>query len=159
MECVMKYSSRFLILLCGVLLVAGCSGRMVSLWETEYPHPIQDTISKEQVRESIFEGASNAGWVAKDQGNSTILATYQIRIHTVHVNIYYSDEYYFYRIKYESSIAMKMRCSKKDKGYIVSGNKYCPGSRLPYSINANYKIWIDSLIAAIESSLATKQQN
>ena len=146
---------RIVLVICGVLIIAGCSGRMVELSETDYLHFIDGTINKEQVRDSILEGAKYAGWEAKDQGNSTILAIYQIRIHTVHVNIYYSDQ--LYRTSYKTSIAMKMNCSAGEKGkgkYIVSGIENCPGDRPPHYINANYKTWIDSLVAAIEISLA-----
>jgi len=152
----MRYPCRLLIILFGVLLIAGCSGGMVALHDVNEYRQIDKPLSKDQVKDSIIEGATNAGWKVEDL-EFYIRATYQIRIHTVQVIIRYNDSYF--RPEYESSIAMKMRCSKKDKSYIVSGNKDCPGSRLPYSINANYKIWIDSLIAAIESSLATKQQN
>ena len=148
---------RILLTLCGILIIAGCSGSMVSLWETELNHPVQDTNSREQVRESILEGAKNAGWETADLSDTTILATYQIKIHTVHVSIYYSEKYY--RPKYKSSIAMKMYCTEWEKNkrkYLVSGIKNCPGDRPPYYINANYKIWIDSLVAAIENSLSTK---
>ena len=150
----MVTSFRLLILIFGVALTTGCSGGLIALHDVSEVYQIDKSLSEDQIKESILEGAANAGWKVEDLGFYTIRATYQIRIHTVHVNIAYSDSYF--RPYYESSIAMKIRCSRKDKGYIVSGKKNCPGYRLPYSINANYKIWIDSLVAAIESSLATK---
>ena len=153
----MGTSIRLLILILGVALTASCSGGLVALHDVNNVRQIDKPLSEDQVKESILEGAANAGWQVEDLGFHTIRATYQIRIHTVHVEIGYSDS--FFRPYYKSSIAMKMRCSKRDKGYIVSGNKNCPGDQLPYSINANYKIWIDSLVASIESSLATKKQN
>lgn len=152
----MRTSFRLFILIFGVALATGCSGGLIALHDANEYRQIDKPLSKDQVKESIIEGATNAGWKVEDL-EFYIRATYQIRIHTVQVRIRYDDSYF--RPEYESSIAMKIRCSKNDKGYIVSGNKNCPGSRQPYSVNANYKIWIDSLVAAIESSLATKQQN
>jgi len=148
---------RIVLAICGVLIIAGCSGRMVELSETENLHFIQGEISKEQVRESILEGAKFAGWETKVEVDSEILASYHIRIHSVYVRIYYTE--LAYRISYETSIAMKMNCSarEKDKGkYIVSGEKICPENLAPHRINANYKTWIDSLVATIEISLSTK---
>ena len=148
---------RILSILCGVLFIAGCSGSMVGLYETNGPHFIGGTLNEEQVRESILEGAKNAGWKAEYHGNTTILATYQIRIHTVQVSIDYSDQVYI--AQYKSSIAMKMYCTDWDRDnrkHIVSGIENCPNARRPVSINANYKIWIDALVAEIQKSLSTK---
>ena len=153
-----RYSLASFVLPILALLLAGCSGQMVSLYETEYSHPVEYDLSKERIREAIFEGSKTAGWVAEDENSSRILATYQIRIHTVNVSIYYSETYY--RTLFRSSIAMKMYCSEREKQnnrHIVSGIRYCPGDRPPTYINANYKLWIDELVAAIDAALATKQ--
>jgi hypothetical protein len=151
---IMGHTLRFLLVLCGVLLIAGCSGSMVALHEVNNNHIIDKSLTKDQVKESILEGAKNAGWVAEVQGSSSILATYQIKIHTVQVNIGYSE--FYYAPYFKSSIAMKMKCASTDKRHIVSGYKSCPGNFPPYAINANYKNWIDQLNAAIQNSLASK---
>lgn len=153
----MKHSSSLMTLLCSVLLVSGCAVKMVSMSETERTRTIPEGASKEKVRQAIIEGVENAGWSARDQGISRILANYQVRIHTVQVSIYYSGQYY--RIQYQSSTAMKMYCSASDKKYrraIVSGSRNCPGDRPPYFIHANYGNWIDGLAASIDRSLETR---
>jgi len=155
---------RILLILSGVLLIAGCaSGRigsmqMIGVYQTNYPHRIQGTIDKEQVRESILEGAKYAGWVVQDQGNDNIFATYDIRAHTVNVNINYREE--AYGITYESSTSMKMACTHDEYysgKYRVSGEKNCPENQPPVFIHENYKIWVDSLVASINRSLETRQ--
>lgn len=154
----MRYLSRKMLLLYAVLFVGGCSGSMISLYETEFTHLVDNQRTGEQVKEAIYEGAIKAGWVPEEQGLSRILATYHVKIHTVKVSIYYSGG--IYRISYVSSIAMKMYCSQRDKDqhkYIVTGYESCPGDRPPHFINANYKTWIDNLTAAIDNSLANIQ--
>jgi len=150
----MWVSIRLRLVFIGAVLITGCSGSMVPLHEVDNNNIIDKSLTKDQVKDSILEGAKNAGWVAEVQGSSSILATYQIRIHTVQVNIGYSE--FYYAPYFKSSIAMKMKCASTDKGHIVSGYKSCPGNSPPYAINANYKIWIDQLNAAIQNSLASK---
>ncbi len=137
------------------LTVAGCGG-VVPLHEVDGTRVFDRELSKEQVKEAIVEGAEKAGWRAKDLGNDKILATYIVRVHTVHVNILYTDSYY--SINYNSSIGMKMFCTRNDKekarNLKVSGRATCPGGRGPLYIHGSYKIWVDSLNNAIHFELA-----
>ena len=153
----MRLSSRLIILVYVVLLVSGCTGGMIKISETEQPHPIPDGISEEKLKASILEGAKNADWVAEDQGFISILATYQIRIHTVRVGIYYSDK--SYRTLFESSDTMKVYCTERDRRnrkHVLSGKAICPSNLVPLYINKNYKVWVDRLVASIDRSLAVK---
>lgn len=145
--------------LSAVLLIAGCASvPMIDVWQTNYPHRIEGTMDKQQIGKSILEGAEYAGWVAHDQGNDSIAASYQVRIHTVNVDIRYTEE--AYRINYKSSTAMKMACTHSDKSnrrYRVSGKSNCPENQPPVAIHAAYKTWVDSLAASINRSLASRQ--
>ena len=148
--------SRLPFILVMALIVAGCGG-VVPLHEVDGTRVFDRELSKEQVKEAIVEGAEKAGWRAKDLGNDKILATYIVRVHTVHVNILYTDS--DYSINYNFSVGMKMFCTKKDKekarNLKVSGRATCPGGRSPLYIHGSYKIWVDSLNNAIQSELAT----
>lgn len=149
--------SMLAIPLCSILLIAGCSGQMVRLSETEHIRPINGVSDLEDVREAVLDGIENAGWVVESEGSGIIQATYRIRTHTVHVNVFFTSR--TYDIRYSSSISMKMYCTEYDKQSLyfqVSGNEFCPGNSPPKYLNANYKIWVDSLVSAIEKSLANK---
>ncbi len=157
---IMGHPMRLLLVLCGVLLIAGCvfvPAPMVPVSLASYPHYIQGTINKEQIKELILEGAKFAGWVTRDLGNKNILATYSIRNHTVTVNINYTEE--AYTVIYQSSTLMKMACTYWDNNngkYRVSGENNCPYNQPPEYIHVNYKVWVDSLVASIERAFETK---
>jgi hypothetical protein len=146
--------SRWLFVFVMISFVIGCSG-MVPLHEVDKSHFVDRSLPKDQVKEAIIEGAETAGWRAKDLGGDMILATYRIRTHMIHVEINYTDTYYATR--YKSSNEMKMFCTQRDRDNArnikVSGRQECPGG-IPLYIHGNYKIWVDSLNAAIQSSLA-----
>jgi hypothetical protein len=156
---------RTLMLLYGVLLVAGCAsggseGALVGLYEVDDSRIIDGTLTISQIKESILQGAKSVGWEAKDQGNDRILAIFHIRTHTIYINIDYSES--LYSTRYRSSIGMKMACSRwenKKFKFKVSGIENCPYDAAPFTIHANYKIWIDRLNAAIQTSLAIEKQN
>jgi hypothetical protein len=141
-----------------VLLIAGCARPMVALKDVNENRTINKPLTKEQIKESILEGAKYAGWKARDQDADTIQATYQIRSHTVRVQIEYTDS--SYSLYYKSSNDMKMYCTKsaldKKEGIVVSGIRNCPGDMPPYAIHAAYKTWIDALNDDIQTSLAGK---
>ncbi len=154
----MSFSSRLLILLFGAVIVAGCAGTvpMIALFEVKSSHVLKKSLSDEQIKESIIEGATNAGWVTQDIGNNNILATYRIRAHTVTVKIYYTQE--TFTAFYESSYLMKIACTRweqRNDKYRVSGENSCPGNQPPTGIDVNYKTWVESLVASIKRSLAT----
>ncbi len=137
------------------LFVTGCSG-FVQLYEFDDLHTIGRSLTAEQIKEGILEGAQVAGWNAKTLSSESILATYHIRVHTVNVEIFYTDTDYW--INYKSSNGMKMFCTKRDRDKVrnmkVSGRHECPGG-IPMYIHGNYKKWVDSLNTAIRNSLAS----
>jgi hypothetical protein len=154
----LKNSIRLLKIFFIALLIAGCARPMVALDDVNENHTIDKSLTKDQMKESILEGAKYAGWQVEDQGFDTILATYQIRVHTVHVQIQYTDS--SYSLYYKSSNEMKMYCTKKDfdkkKGKVVSGIQNCPGGMPPYAIHGAYQTWVDDLDLDIQTSLASK---
>ena len=154
----MKNTVRLLIVSFGVVLIAGCAKPMVELQAVNENHIIDKPLTKEQMKASILEGAKYAGWKVQDLGPDTIQATYQIRSHTVHVQIEYTDSNY--SLYYKSSNDMKMHCTKsesdKKQRVVVSGIESCPDDMPPYSIHAAYKTWIDDLNGDIQTSLASK---
>ena len=137
--------------------MAGCSTPMVYLYNVGNYQTIDRALSNEQIKESIIEGASNAGWVTQDLGNNNILATYHIRVHTITVNISYTESAYI--ASYKSSTSMKIACTTTDYSngkYRVSGKNNCSENQPPKAIHGNYKTWVESLVASIERSLETK---
>jgi hypothetical protein len=138
-------------------LVAGCA-TMVPLKDVNETHIIDKPLTKEQVKESILEGAEYANWRVQDLDSGTMLATYLIRIHTVNVQIAYTES--SYSLYYKSSKEMKIYCTKKDldkkKGKLVSGIQDCPGGMSPYAIHGAYQTWVDDLNRDIQTSLASK---
>jgi hypothetical protein len=130
---------------------------MVTFHEVKDSHIYKRTFSNEQIKESIIEGSRYAGWETQDQGNNNILATYRIRVHIVTVNIYYTE--IEFTALYKSSTLMKMACTQRDyynRWYLESGKSNCVGNRRPVYIQKNYKVWVESLVASIKSSLETR---
>jgi len=154
----MKNSIRSLKIILIVLLVAGCATPMVALKDVNETYIIDKPLTKEQVKESIFEGAKFAHWTARNLDSGTILATYKIRTHTVNVRIAYTES--SYSLFYNSSREMKMYCSKKDFDAravkAVSGIQDCPDGMPPYAKHGAYQTWVDDLNSNIQISLASK---
>ena len=154
----MGNSLRLLKVFLGVLLIAGCARPMIALDDVNQSYTINTSLTKDQIKESILEGAKYAGWKVRDLDPDTIQATYQRRSHTVRVQIEYTNS--SYSLFYKSSDHMKMYCSKseadKKKRPIVSGLQNCPDDMPPYSIHAAYKTWIDDLNDDIQISFANK---
>ena len=154
----MGISIRLLKICFIVLLVSGCARPMVVLDDVNENHTVYKTLTKDQMKESISEGAWSAHWKVQDQGPDTILATYIIRRHTVNVRIAYTES--SYSISYKSSFDMKMYCTKNDSDKklhkVVSGVQNCPGNVPPYAIHGAYQTWIDELNSAIQTSIVSK---
>jgi len=154
----MKNSIRLLKVFLGVVLIAGCAIPMVALKDVNETHNIDKPLTKEQVKESILEGARYAKWRVRDLDSGTMLATYKIRVHTVNIRIAYTES--SYSLYYKSSNEMKVYCTKNDfdkkKGKVVSGIQACPGDMPPYAIHGEYQTWVDDLNIEIQSSLAGK---
>ena len=59
--------SHLLVVFVMTLFVSGCSG-MVPLHEVDESHFVDRSLTEDQVKEAIIEGAETAGWLAKDLG-------------------------------------------------------------------------------------------
>lgn len=135
-----------------ILLLGGCAG-FVPLYGTDVPHPIDRSLTNDEIKSAIIEGAMAAGWQAKELTDNQVLATYRVRAHTVHVEIIYTKNYY--TLSYRDSTGMKMFCTTRDKerarNLKVSGHDNCPGR--PAYIHQSYKAWLDTLNASIQFML------
>jgi hypothetical protein len=140
------------------LFFTGCTGSMVELFSVNQSHTIDPSLTEEQITQALIKGAESAGWVAKDVGGHRILATYQVRVHSVKVQISHTPGYYTYTINYLSSYGTKMFCTERDRkktrNLRVSGQESCPGDSAPAYIHGNYKKWVDALNTSIQNSLA-----
>ena len=59
----MWISIRLLILIIGVALTSGCSGGLIALHDINGYRQIDKPLSEDQIKESIIEGATNAGLI------------------------------------------------------------------------------------------------
>jgi hypothetical protein len=120
-----------------------------------YGQPVHNDLTEEQVGEAIKVGAAAVGWRAQDVRSGYMLATYNIRGHTVVVSIDYTSE--SYSIDYYNSVEMKVYCRgqrKRNKPPIVTtGQNTCPSGQMPTHIHGNYKDWVDGLNAGITNAL------
>ena len=130
---------------------------MVELHESEGTYSFGNGLAKSQVKQAILEGATAAGWRAREVGDDKIHLTYSVRTHTVTEEVFYTET--SYRYTYESSRNMKMFCTKQDKlsnkNLKISGQQECPYDRDPRYLHPNYKKWVDALNTSIQSSLAS----
>jgi hypothetical protein len=151
--------SRLLFYFAVIVLVIGCSG-MVPMYEVDKSHTIHTigrSLTKLDISEGILQGAQAAGWYAKILPSGRIRATFLMRVHAVHVEIFYTNAYY--KLTYKSSDGMKMFCTEQDRlearNLKISGRQNCPGNGAPMYIHGNYKKWVDSLNMSIHNSLAS----
>lgn len=149
-------NSCYLLFTVLISLLWSCTGFVhgfAPLHGTDAAQPINRSLSEDDIKSAILEGARAAGWQAKALTDGQILATYQIRAHTVHVNIHYTDTYY--TLNYRDSVGMKMFCTERDKkraiNQKVSGHENCPGR--PAYIHQNYLIWLVTLNESIKFML------
>ena len=145
-----------------LVVITGCasntsaqvSGLYVALDTVKDSQIFEETLSENQVKASILEGATNAGWNIEDSGDNPIVASIKIRTHMIEVYIFYSN--FKYDIVYKSSIRMKMYCSKQDmdkrRNQKISGQENCPFNQPPQYIHRNYDTWINALVSEIEKS-------
>jgi len=138
-----------------MLSLTGC-GQMVPIDGVSSSGTVDRTLTTDQVKEAIEDGAQNAGWVTKEQGDGQLVASYQIRRHNVVVMINYSED--TYDIDYKSSREMKVQCTDADyktsKNIIVTGRQSCPGFADPKYIHGNYQQWITHLKGSIDHSIS-----
>lgn len=110
----------------------------------------------EEIRKAIEDGATSANWISKPGSDHTVIASYRIRVHSVVVEIPYSEG--SYEIRYKSSVGMKLYCTEEDKyagtNRILSGHQVCPGGADPLYIHDNYADWVSDLKKSIDNALA-----
>lgn len=137
------------------LLIVGCT-TFAPIHDVNN-QPVGRDLTEDQVQKAIKLGAGVAGWRIQDVNPGHILATYNIRVHTVIVDIRYDAN--SYSINYKDSREMKAYCSKDDKaknqGLIVTGRASCPDGQDPAYIHGNYNDWIRSLDSAIAAAIST----
>ena len=137
-------------------LAVACS-TMIPMYNLD-DQPVGRELKVEEVQKAIKLGAGSAGWRTQDVSPGVMLATYNIRAHTVVAEIRYDKD--SYSINYNHSDKMKMQCSEQDpdnKNIVVSasGREDCPGGTPPVRIHKNYREWIDRLNLAIAASLSS----
>jgi hypothetical protein len=110
-------------------LLGACTAQIYSV--PDQPIAVSGkTLSRQDVRMAINNGATHMGWQVKDESPNTILATLDLRTHHAVVEITYTDHNY--------SIAYK------DSANLNYDGTY---------IHRNYNGWVHNLQTAINSSL------
>ena len=89
----MNTSKRAWVLAIVFLSLVGCQSGMISM-PSIYGQNINSELSQDQNRKAIKIGAITAGWRVDEVSDTQMLATYQIRGHTVVVSIDYSADDY-----------------------------------------------------------------
>jgi len=137
-----------------VLVLAGCQARMIPMHNLYNQH-VNGELGQAAIGEAIKSGAVSAGWRIDAASESNMFATYNIRAHTVVVNIGYSADRY--SILYRGSSHMKVKCgTRPDSGMkpkVTSSASACPGDTVPTQIHENYKDWIEQLNRSISAAL------
>lgn len=145
---------RICLLIIAPMLLVGCQATMVPIHNL-YNQPIPGNLDRQEIAEAITQGATSAGWTAEATIENSILAMYNIRAHTVVVNIGFSNTRY--SILYKSSNHMKVRCGTRPdiskKPEVTVGGEVCTGDTVPTHIHENYKAWIEKLDKSISAAL------
>ncbi len=149
----MNTSLRVWVLAIVLLSLVGCQSGMIPI-ASIHGQNINSELSQDQNRKAIKIGAITAGWRVDEVSDTQMLATYQIRGHTVVVSIDYSAD--DYSIQYKSSIQMKVKCGAvydaRKPTMVTNGASPCPGGAPPTYIHQAYKGWIDGLNSAIQAA-------
>ena len=150
----MNTSLRVWVLAIALPSLVGCALGMIPIPSIR-DQPIDSELSPDQIRQAIKVGAAAAGWRVDEVSDSPMLATYQVRGHTVVVSIDYSTD--GYSIQYMSSVNMKVRCGAEDDPTkptkLTTGQSLCPGGAPPTYIHRTYRGWIDRLNRSIQAAL------
>jgi hypothetical protein len=150
----MKTILRLVAISVSILFVTGCVS-IIPLHNID-DHTIVQELSEQQVKEAINSGIEAAGWTVENEAPGKILATYTRRIHTVAVNIRYTEKNY--SITYAYSINMKVHCTDQDKAKGVTLTKWpeqtCGGAR-PKLIHQAYNKWVKRLNSEISAALSS----
>ena len=149
----MKTVMRIFVISTIVALASGCSG-MIPMYSVD-GRSIERDLSEEEVEKAIKIGAATAGWRTQSVTSGHLLATYNIRAHTVIVDINYATR--SYSIDYKSSLEMKIHCTEADflahRAVQVTPEDDCPEGHQPAYIHENYKEWVDGLDRAITGAI------
>jgi len=150
----MKNILRLIAISLSVLFITGCVS-IIPLENIEN-QTIASGLSEQQIKESMHKGIEAAGWTIESEAPGKILATFNRRVHTIAVNIRYTNENY--NINYAYSTNMKMHCTEGDKvkGAILTKwpEPTCGGSR-PQFIHAAYNKWVGRLSSEINTALSS----
>jgi hypothetical protein len=135
------------------LFAVACTPNYIKMYNV-HEQPIPHELTEDQVRRAINIGAGTAGWHTEELTPGSMVATYNIRAHTVKVLISYTEQ--AYNIDYKTSYEMKVFCTEEDKEEqrkrkITTGGGTCPDQ--PAYIHENYKVWVDELNRGISSAL------
>jgi hypothetical protein len=138
------------------MLLAGCTG-MIPMYNISN-EPVEQGLTMEQVEQSIELAGAGSGWRTQIVSPGTILATYNVRAHTVIVTITYDESYY--SIDYKNSIEMKVKCPEdvgdpRKPAKVTQGQPVCAGGAIPVQIHGNYKGWVDGLNTAIITAMSS----
>ena len=137
-----------------ILFITGCVS-IIPLDNID-DHTIVQELSEQQVKEAINEGIEAAGWAVENEAAGKILAAYNIRTHTIAVNIRYTEKNY--SINYAYSINMKVYCTENDKAKGVTLTNWpeqtCGGAR-PGLIHSAYNEWVENLNSEINTALSS----
>jgi len=137
-----------------ILFVTGCVS-IIPLDNID-DHTIVQELSEQQVKEAINSGIEAAGWTVENEAAGKILATYAVRVHTIAVNIRYTEK--DYSINYAYSINMKVYCTDQDKAKGVTLTNWpeqtCAGVR-PALIHSAYNEWVENLNSEINTALSS----
>jgi len=150
----MKSILQLIAISVSILFISGCVS-IIPVHNIDNQTILQEH-SEQQVNEAINQGIESAGWVIENEAPGKILATYTHRIHTIAVNIRYTEENY--SINYAYSINMKVHCTDKDKAKGVILTKWpeetCGGAR-PALIHSKYNEWVENLDSEINAALSS----
>ncbi len=150
----MKIVWRFFVGSLFAMSLAACEPLLIPMYELSN-QPVGSAATQDEVRDAIESGAAAAGWETQEAGPGNILATYNIRVHTVVADIQYSAS--GYSINYDTSNQMKVHCTedeKKNSRIKITSSDICPGGAKPLYIHKAYKQWVDQLDASIAQALA-----
>ena len=145
---------RISMLLLSLISLFGCQATMIPVHNLYNQH-VPGNLSQDSIQNAIKSGANSAGWQVSDVTDNQMLATYNIRSHTVIVSIGYAAD--GYSILYKNSNHMKVKCGTRPNmsanPNVTSGLDACPGGTTPTYIHVNYKEWIEQLNAKISAAL------
>ena len=151
----MKTILQFAAISVSILFITGCVSHKIIPLHNIDDHTIILELSEQQVKEAIHEGIEMAEWTIENEAPGKILATYNRRVHTITVNIRYTEKNY--SIKYAYSKNMKVHCTDNHQGVQSLTNwpgETCGGTR-PTHIHRAYNKWVENLDSEISAALSS----